>query len=110
MSTSDCAAMIITTVADLEAARILAREILNQRLAACVQWYPIESMYRWEGKIEHDREILLQAKTTATGATALQQYIRQHHPYETPEIIVLPISDGHPDYLNWIRHNVVESD
>ncbi len=102
MKTTDCCA-IITTVADVNKARALATAIIESRTAACVQWFPVESMYRWNGNMENDREILLQAKTTTHKSAALQQCIREHHDYEMPEIIVLPITGGLPEYLDWIR-------
>ncbi len=101
MSAACC--VVITTVADVERARALAGIMLEQRLAACVQWHPIESRYRWQGVIENASEIQLQAKTTVVAAAALQACIREHHDYDTPEIIVLPIVDGLPEYLAWVR-------
>ncbi len=95
--------IVITTVADVDQAKVLAAAILESRTAACVQWFAVESMYRWNGGMENDREILLQAKTTTDQSAALQQCIRKHHGYELPEIVELPISGGYPEYLAWIR-------
>ena len=95
--------MVITTVADVDKAHVLAAAILESRTAACVQWFAVESMYRWNGGMENDREILLQAKTTTRQSAALQQCIRKHHEYELPEIVELPIRGGLPEYLAWIR-------
>ncbi len=94
---------IITTVSDANKARALASAILASRTAACAQWFAIESMYSWKGVVENEREILIQFKTTAAQSEALQQSIREHHDYETPEIIELPITGGSPEYLDWIR-------
>ncbi len=102
MKETDCC-QVITTVPDKNNARRMATFILDQRLGACVQFFAIESMYRWQGCVEHSPEILLQAKTTTANAGRLQSCIRKHHPYDTPEIIVLPIIDGLPEYLAWIR-------
>lgn len=94
----------VTTTVDTDAKAIaLARVIVEQRLAACVQRLPVESTYQWQGAIEEAKEILLVAKTQATKAAALMDLIREHHSYETPEIVVTPIKDGLPEYLAWIE-------
>ena len=95
--------VVVTTVAGEAKARALASAVLASRTAACVQWFAVESMYLWKGAVENEREILVQAKTTRDRCAALQECIRNHHDYETPEIIVLPITDGLPEYLDWIR-------
>ncbi len=94
--------VITTTVGDEDAAATLAAELVEGRLAACVQRMPVESTYRWKGKIESAHEVRLLAKTTAARADAVVQYIAEHHPYDTPEIIVTPITDGSAAYLAWI--------
>lgn len=105
----DC--VVVTTTVDDEAkAKELAHLLVENRLAACVQITPIHSVYRWNGKVESAAERLLAAKTTAERADDLQMFIREHHSYELPEIVVLPIHGGHPDYLEWIAEGVNPED
>ncbi|MBN1676760.1 MAG: divalent-cation tolerance protein CutA [Kiritimatiellae bacterium] len=100
--------IVNTTVSDLEQAGVLADEIVEARLAACVQAMPIKSVYRWKGAVEHASEVLLIAKTRAALAGRLTNFIREKHPYEVPEILVTPVVDGLPEYLRWISGEVVE--
>ena len=93
---------VTTTVARPADARRLAREIVDARLAACVQYTPIQSVYRWKGKVNAARELLLTAKTPRAKARALVAFIRKHHSYELPEILVLPVQGGYAPYLKWV--------
>lgn len=92
-----------TTVEKQDDARRIGETILQERLAACVQIEKIESMYWWKGKLEHADELLLNFKTTATRSGALMCRIQDIHPYETPEIIEVPITSGSDAYLKWIE-------
>lgn len=81
----------------------LAEEIVSRQLAACVNILPgIISVYPWEGKIESDQEQLLLIKTQSDLFAQLEAFIKEHHPYELPEIITAPINHGSTEYLNWI--------
>jgi len=85
-------------------ARNIARRIVSQRWAACVNIVPlVQSLYWWKGKMESAREALLIIKTRTDLASKLIKGVRQIHPYTVPEIIVLPILAGHRDYLDWIQ-------
>lgn len=84
-----------------EGAENLARLILEERLAACIQIAKIKSLYRWEGKVCSEPEYLLLIKTQVQRYKALEAFIAEHHPYETPEIVQVPISDGAEAYLRW---------
>jgi periplasmic divalent cation tolerance protein len=98
--------LVITTVDDDETAGLLAGEIVEQRLAACVHVVSAgRSVYLWQGQVEEAREHTLLIKTTVTRYGALQEWLVQRHPYDTPEIIALPITAGLPDYLDWIRQS-----
>lgn len=99
-----------TTLATRKQALEMATAIVKAGLAACVQQWPVHSTYRWKGKIESGREHLLSCKTRAARATALQRFIREHHPYEVPEIIATPISGGFPAYMSWLRRETQGSD
>lgn len=90
-----------TTVADRAQADRLARMLVEQKLAACVQSLPITSTYRWEGAIEQDSEILLLIKTTAGRVTDLRDVLSREHPYEVPEIITMDIDDVSAPYAAW---------
>jgi len=84
-------------------ARQLARIVLEERLAACVQIVPwVESLYHWKGKIEQARETLLLIKTTKARWPKLRDRLAALHPYEVPEIVALEIGDGLPAYLKWV--------
>lgn len=89
-----------------EAAR-LAESLVEKHLAACVQILPgIESVYRWQGKVERQREVLLIAKTTSAKFEALEKEVRALHSYETPEIVALQITGGSGPYLEWLKASV----
>jgi len=99
--------VVVTTTIDRRAsAEKLARQIVDKRLAACVQYTTIHSVYRWKGSVESTGELLLIAKTRASLARALTTFIRSVHPYEVPEIVVTPIAGGLKEYLNWIATEV----
>jgi periplasmic divalent cation tolerance protein len=91
-----------TLPADADAAAF-ARALVEARLAACVNLLaPMESVYRWQGQVEHEPERQLVLKTSRTRVNALWERVRELHPYEVPEFIVLPIVDGNDVYLRWI--------
>jgi periplasmic divalent cation tolerance protein len=78
--------------------------LVGAHLAACVQILPeMESVYRWQGKIERQSEILLIAKTTRAKFVELEREVRALHSYDTPEIIAVPVVDGSPSYLQWLK-------
>lgn len=95
--------LIWTNLPDRQSAAALARRLLAQRLAACVNILPVQSIYRWQGAIEEATEVSVMIKTTATRYDALQQAIAAMHPYEVPEIIAIPIQTGLPAYLHWLQ-------
>ena len=91
------------TAANREEAARIADALIASRLAACVQIMPeIESVYRWQGKIEHATEVLLIAKTVASKFEELEREVRALHSYETPEIVAVPIIAGSAAYLEWL--------
>jgi periplasmic divalent cation tolerance protein len=94
---------VFTTVDTRETAEIIARGLVEQRLAACVQVLgPLRSTYRWEGAIESAEEWLCLIKTTGAAYEALEKEIRAHHPYDVPEILAVPVAAGHSAYLAWL--------
>jgi periplasmic divalent cation tolerance protein len=105
MST-DAIAVFMTTANREEAAR-LAQMLVEKRLAACVQVLPeIESVYRWQGEVERQPEVLLIAKTTAARFEELEKEVIAIHSYETPEIVALPLAAVSKPYLDWLTANV----
>lgn len=96
--------LILTTCPDIAAAEHIAHALVSERLAACVNILPIaQSVYRWKGQVETAAEHLLIIKSMKRAFRAIRRRILELHPYELPEVIALPVADGHPDYLAWIR-------
>jgi periplasmic divalent cation tolerance protein len=98
-------AVVLTTVGSREAADSIADTVLERRLAACVQLLTIDSTYRWKGEIVREPEILLMIKTSTGRYAELETAIDEVHPYEVPEILLLPVEAGLPAYLGWIIAN-----
>jgi periplasmic divalent cation tolerance protein len=97
------AIVVFMTAANGEEATRLAEMLVGAHLAACVQILPeMESVYRWQGKIERQSEILLLAKTTRAKFADLEREVRALHSYDTPEIIAVPVVDGSSPYLDWL--------
>jgi periplasmic divalent cation tolerance protein len=95
--------LIITNCPDEETANTIALAVVEAKLAACVNILPrVQSIYRWQGAVESAAEIPLFIKSTAACYPALENTIRQLHPYDVPEIIAFPITQGLPAYLNWL--------
>jgi len=95
--------LVLTSLPDQQSAEALAQHLIAAKLAACVNILaPCTSIYHWQGKTESASEIPLLIKTTQTSYAALEQTIRQRHPYELPEIIHVPVSGGLPAYLDWV--------
>ncbi len=99
--------LILTTVPDDEHAETMARTLVEERLAACVNIYaPMVSLYRWKGAVHRDTERQLAIKTTRQNVAAVEARVRGLHSYEVPEFLVVPLESGGEAYLNWIREVV----
>jgi periplasmic divalent cation tolerance protein len=97
------ARIVLTTVGDKESAGKLAQQLVEQRLAACVNIVgPIRSVYRWQEQIHDDAEFLLLIKTTAESAAHLRATLPSIHPYELPECVEIDVEGGSEEYLAWI--------
>jgi len=94
--------LVLTATATAQEAQSLAQGIVEARLGACAQIQPIQSIYRWQGALCNETEFRLSVKTSQARYAALEQFIRVHHSYETPEIVQIPITAGSAAYLQWI--------
>ncbi len=95
--------IVLVTAPTKAVARRIAALVVKQRLAACVNIIPaVESVFRWEGKVQRATEALLVIKGPAAGFGSLRRAILALHPYEVPEVIALSVSEGHPPYLRWV--------
>ena len=98
---------IVTTTAERAVARRIARALVDRRLAACVQIVgPVESTFRWQGKVDVAREWLCLIKTTRARYAQVAATVEALHPYDTPEIIALPITAGSRRYLDWLVSSI----
>jgi len=87
-----------------ECARHIGTALIEKQLAACVNIIPeIESIYQWEGEVKTENEVMTIVKTTASRYKQLEKYVLENHPYDVPEVISLPISQGSESYLNWVQ-------
>lgn len=99
--------LVLTTCGSQEEARRIAHELVEQRLAACVNIIPqIESIYRWKGEVETATEWLLLIKTTAAAFEQVRDAIRKLHSYDVPECVSIAVDDGNTAYLDWIGASV----
>lgn len=96
--------LVLCNTPDAGCARTIARALVERRLAACVNVLsPCQSVYRWQGDIEEAEEVPLLIKTTLQAYPALETTLHALHPYDTPEIIALPLAAGLPAYLGWVQ-------
>ena len=101
--------VVLSTCASEEEAESLARQIVEQRLAACVNVIPhIRSYYRWKGALESAEEWLLLIKSSRDRFELLRAALEKAHSYEIPEVLALPVVDGAENYLNWIESGLRE--
>ena len=100
--------VVLVTCGSVEEARKIGRALVEERLAACanVSQAPVESIYRWKGRVDTATEFLMIIKSSRERFSALEERIRKLHSYEIPEIIALPIEKGSRDYLAWLTDSV----
>jgi len=95
--------IVLVTCGSIQEARRMGRVVVEKKLAACANIVPrIESIYRWKGKVERAREVLMLLKTSAARVPQLEREIKRAHGYDLPEFVVLPIEAGSKEYLRWI--------
>jgi periplasmic divalent cation tolerance protein len=102
--------VVLVTCATLLQAKLIARTVVEMRLAACVNIVgsPVESYYRWKNRVERGRELLLIMKTTAKRLSALETEVKRLHSYDVPEFLVLPVEGGSKEYLKWLGDSVAQ--
>lgn len=97
--------IVMTAVANEQEAEKISTLLVSRKLAACVQMLPMQSCYRWKGEIVNDTEVLLLIKTRSDLYEEVETFIKDHHSYEIPEIIQIPIEQGFNPYLQWMTEN-----
>ncbi|MER6397755.1 divalent-cation tolerance protein CutA [Kitasatospora sp. NPDC001603] len=103
MAASNPDVVVVTTTHDDESkARALATAAVRERLAACAQLYPVRSVYRWDGEVRESAEWRVDLKTRAGLTARLTAFITEHHDYDTPEVVAVPVVSGSGDYLAWV--------
>lgn len=99
--------LVLTTAGTQAEAQTIAKQLVESRLAACINLIPrIQSVYRWKGKLESTEEYLLIIKTSKARATSVEAAIKEIHSYDLPECIVVPLENGSEEYLKWIEESV----
>ena len=100
---------IFVTADDLELARKIGQELVESRLVACVNIVPgIESIYRWQGAVQRDREVLMIIKTSRRRFAEVEAKVKEIHTYQLPEVIAVPIDHGSQEYLDWLQESVTK--
>lgn len=98
---------MLVTAPDPATAESLVRRLVEEEVVACGNIVPgVTSIYRWEGRVEQEQEVLVVFKTTVAGADHLVRRVPELHPYDVPEVLVLPVEAGHRPYLEWVAENV----
>lgn len=98
------AVIALVTAPDRESGEALARALVEERLAACANLLPgVTSLFRWEGAVQRETEVLLVLKTTSELAPRLTTRVPELHPYDVPEVLVISVAGGHGPYIDWIR-------
>jgi len=96
--------VVFVTAPDEAVAESLVRTLVDEKLAACGNIVPgLVSIYHWQGQVQRDAEVLIILKTAENNVARLTQRVPELHPYEVPEVVVLPVVDGHHAYLDWVR-------
>ncbi len=99
--------IVETTYANLDEAKKLAEILLKKKLAACIHFLPIESLYLWQGDAKNASEILVRIKARNTSFWQIKKIIKNHHEYKIPQIIAISINQGSKSYLDWLDTTVV---
>jgi len=108
MVTGKGSRLVLVTCGSIVEARKIARYVVQKRLAACVNIVlgPVQSIYRWKGKVQSAREVLIVIKTTDKRLADLEKEVKHWHSYDVPEFVVIPIAAGSREYLAWLEESV----
>jgi periplasmic divalent cation tolerance protein len=107
MPATSHALLVLTNLPDHDVARAIARQLVENQLAACVNIMPaVQSIYQWQGQLEEAAEVSLLIKTTTEQYGDLESLILSMHPYDVPEVIGIPVTEGLPAYLAWLEREV----
>ncbi len=107
---TDSVVVALTTCPDEATARTVAETLLKERLATCINRIGgVQSSYVWDGRLQDEPEILLIIKTTNGRVTELEARLKAVHPYELPELLIVPVTGGNERYLDWVRQGVAVS-
>jgi len=107
---SSDALIVLTTLSSEEEAASLVKALLDRRLIACGTIVPsVRSMYRWEGKLADEKEVMVFLKTRSARLEALEAAFEQLHPYKVPELLAVPVTAGNAKYLGWLSSETVLS-
>jgi periplasmic divalent cation tolerance protein len=99
--------VVLMTAPDEATGTDLAARLVEERLAACVNVVPgVRSVFRWDGKVQDELEVMLVGKTVESSVDALRARVLELHPYDVPELLVFPVARGHGPYLDWVREEV----
>ena len=102
-SSNTASVVVLCTAPDEATAQDLAAKVLAEKLAACATLIPGATSLYWEGKLEQEYEVQMILKPTVSHQQALLECLKSHHPYQTPELLVLPVTHGDTDYLSWLN-------
>jgi periplasmic divalent cation tolerance protein len=105
-ATNDRFRIVLTTAGSDEQAESIARALVERRLAACVNFTSVCSIYRWQGEVAREGERLLFIKTTEERVDEVREAVRELHSYEVPELLAIPVAEGGDDYLAWLAESV----
>ena len=97
--------LVMITASDDQEASMLSHALVDEKLIACANRFPVQSIYRWQDNVENEAEVMLVCKTLASNLDALVKRVKELHSYDVPEIIALPILGGSKDYLDWVGEN-----
>ena len=98
--------LVLSTFPDAETARRIAEQLVREHFVACANILPgVQSIYHWQGKVEKAAETMVLFKTTRVRLAEFQTKLKALHPYDVPEIVALRVSEGLPEYLQWVREN-----
>lgn len=101
--------VLLVTAPSAESAESITQTLVEEQLIACGNiTMPIASIYRWQGEIERASEVLVIMKTTVANVSAVVRRVRELHPYEVPEVLSLPVEDGHRPYIDWVSASVTD--